>query len=242
MTNEKETYSGIAELADAEQGLLNYYSNIVHLIVEGSFQKNTNDIRVLEFGAGTGFLSELMQQEFGVKIDCLEIDLTLLDILNRKGFKTFSDLSKLQDKYDLIFSSNVLEHIENDSDVLLSLRSHLTPNGVLVTYVPAFPILFSDHDRAVGHFRRYTKKALMLKLLTAGFEIDRIRYVDSIGFPASLLVRIFGYKSRGNIGGLASFRIYDKYFFPVSRALDELGFKKIVGKNLIAHASQRSNP
>jgi SAM-dependent methyltransferase len=239
MTNEKETYSGIAELADAEQGLLNYYSNIVHLIVKGSLRKNANDIRILEFGAGTGFLSELMQQEFGVKIDCLEIDLTLLNILNRKGFKTFSDLSMLQDKYDLIFSSNVLEHIENDSEVLLNLKSHLAPNGVLVTYVPAFPILFSDHDRAVGHFRRYTKKSLMLKLLHAGFEIDRLRYVDSIGFPASLLVRIFGYKSRGNIGGLASFRIYDKYFFPVSRALDELGFKKIVGKNLIAHASQR---
>jgi len=239
MTNEKETYSGIAELADAEQGLLNYYSNIVNLIVKGSLRKNANDIRILEFGAGTGFLSELMQQEFGVKIDCLEIDLTLLNILNRKGFKTFSDLSMLQDKYDLIFSSNVLEHIENDSEVLLNLKSHLAPNGVLVTYVPAFPILFSDHDRAVGHFRRYTKKSLMLKLLHAGFEIDRLRYVDSIGFPASLLVRIFGYKSRGNIGGLASFRIYDKYFFPVSRALDELGFKKIVGKNLIAHASQR---
>lgn len=241
MVDKQESYSGLSELADAEQGLLNYYSNIVRLIAKDSIHGNRNiaKLRVLEFGAGTGFLSELMQQKFGIEIDCLEIDNTLLGILKEKGFKTFSDLDALQDKYDLIFSSNVLEHIENDSEILRSLKGHLNPHGKLVTYVPAFPILFSDHDKAVGHFRRYTKKALRIKLTEAGYELDQLRYVDSIGFPASLTIRIFGYKSRGNIGGLKSFRIYDKYFFTISRLLDEIGFKHILGKNLIAHASLR---
>jgi hypothetical protein len=48
-----------------------------------------------------------------------------------------------------------------------------------------------------------------------------------------------GYKSRGNIGGLASLRIYDKLIFPISRLLDSLGLKHLIGKNLIVHARLR---
>ena len=241
MQGESESYSGITELADAEQGLLNYYSNIVRLIVGGSLgsKASLNKNQILEFGAGTGFLSELIQDKYEVVVDCLEIDATLINILREKGFTTFSELENLKEKYDLVFSSNVLEHIEDDIQVLISLKRNLKPNGVLVTYVPAFPILFSDLDRAVGHYRRYTRKELKFKLIQAGYEVDKIQYVDSLGFPASLLLRLMGYKSRGNIGGLASLRIYDKLIFPISRLLDSLGLKHLIGKNLIVHARLR---
>jgi SAM-dependent methyltransferase len=241
MQDENESYSGITELADAEQGLLNYYSNIVRLIVSSELENKAklDNLRILEFGAGTGFLSELIQDKHGVRVDCLEIDETLIHILRDKGFTTFSDLDSLNEKYDLVFSSNVLEHIDDDAQVLVNLKKNLKSNGVLVTYVPAFPILFSDLDRTVGHYRRYTRKELKSKLLQAGYEIDKIQYVDSLGFPASLLLRFIGYKSRGNIGGLASLRIYDSLIFPMSRFLDALGFKYVIGKNLIVHARLR---
>jgi SAM-dependent methyltransferase len=232
-------YSGISELADAEQGLLNYYSNIIDLVA-GNFLKtksSVSEISVLEFGAGTGFLSELLQEKFNVKADCLEIDSTLLEILQQKGFKTYSKLSDIDKKYDLIFSSNVLEHIEKDVEVLSDLRQLLKTTGKLVNYIPAFPILFSGLDVSVGHFRRYTKRELKLKLKEAGYKVDKIHYVDSLGFPASLLLRIIGYKSRGNIGGLRSMGIYDRYIFPFSKILDQIGFKRLFGKNIVVYAS-----
>ena len=241
MTNDPIPYSGISELADAEQGLFNYYSNIVALVFDNSFLENryASNFRVLEFGAGTGFLSELMQQKYGVEIDCLEIDETLINILRKKGFRTFSNLELLHGEYDLIFSSNVFEHIENDSLALAELSKFLKQNGKLVTYVPAFPILFSDLDRAVGHYRRYSKREMKRKLQWAGYRVNRIHYVDSLGFPASLLLRLIGYKSKGNLGGLTSLRVYDRYLFPISKFLDLLGIRFVFGKNLIVHASLR---
>lgn len=232
-------YSGISELADAEQGLLNYYSNIVDLVARSLLSNKTpvTEISVLEFGAGTGFLSELLQEQFNLKADCLEIDATLVQILQQKGFNTYSSVAEIDTKYDLIFSSNVLEHIENDVEVLSNLGQLLRPTGKLVNYIPAFPILFSDLDVSVGHFRRYTKKELKLKLNEAGYKVDDIHYVDSLGFPASLLIRIIGYKSRGNLGGLRSMRIYDRYLFPLSKMLDQIGFNKLFGKNIVVYTS-----
>ena len=238
MQGENEVYLGIEELADAEQGLFNYYSNIVSLIISDSKKnrKVMSNTRVLEFGAGTGFLSELIQEKFQISVECLEIDESLLKILQGKGFKTYSNLTALSEKYDLIFSSNVLEHIENDTQVLFELKKNLAPDGILVSYVPAFPVLFSDLDRAVGHYRRYTRKELKNKLTQAGYLVGKIHYVDSLGFPASLLLRLFGYKSKGNIGGLSSLKLYDRFIFPISCILDNLGLKYVIGKNIIVHA------
>ena len=89
----------------------------------------------------------------------------------------------------------------------------------------------------MGHFRRYTKKELKLKLNRAGYRVDDIHYVDSLGFPASLLIRIIGYKSHGNLGGLRSMRIYDRYMFPLSKMLDQIGFNKLFGKNIVVYSS-----
>ena len=241
MEESNSAYSGIPELADAEQGLLNYYTNIIDLVARSFPSNNTSisETSVLEFGAGTGFLSGLLQEKFNVKADCLEIDPTLLEILHQKGFNTYSKLTEIDKKYDLIFTSNVLEHIEMDVEVLSDLGQLLMPTGKLVNYVPAFPILFSDLDISVGHFRRYTKKELRLKLNEAGYKVDKIHYVDSLGFPASLLIRVIGYKSRGNVGGLRSMRIYDNYVFPLSKILDQIGFKKLFGKNIVVYASLR---
>jgi SAM-dependent methyltransferase len=238
MQEGKQPYSGIPELADAELGLTNYYSNIVNLVADNFFRDINpgSKISILEFGAGTGFLSEILEEKYSVKAECLEIDKTLLEILKLKGFKTYSRISEVNKKYDLIFSSNVLEHIDLDVQVLSELKNLLKNEGKLVSYVPAFPILFSDLDVAVGHYRRYTKREICQKLQRAGYKVERIHYVDTLGFPASLLLRVLGYKAGGNIGGLKSMRIYDRFVFPFSKLLDRIGFKKLFGKNLIAYA------
>jgi predicted SAM-dependent methyltransferase len=58
----------------------------------------------------------------------------------------------------MIYSSNVLEHIEDDSRALNEMFAKLQINGKLAIYVPAFMFLFSDLDIKAGHFRRYSKK------------------------------------------------------------------------------------
>ena len=48
---------------------------------------------------------------------------------------------------------------------------------------------WSGMDKAVGHYRRYEFSEIKKKCEKAGFDIKKIRYVDSIGF-----FRIFSYK------------------------------------------------
>ncbi len=58
---------------------------------------------------------------------------------------------------DCIYSSNVLEHIEDDLAVLSQAVGRLRPAGYFVALVPAGMWLFSEFDRSLGHHRRYTQ-------------------------------------------------------------------------------------
>jgi len=133
---------------------------------------------------------------------------------------------------------NVLEHIENDEAVLQKLYEALAPAGVLVIYVPAFPILYSSMDRKVGHFRRYKARALKRKIQAQGFHILHWAYADILGFLASLVFRVAGNR-RGDLNphGLKAF---DRFAFPVSLILDRLTWP-LAGKNLVVVAQKPLN-
>jgi hypothetical protein len=62
--------------------------------------------------------------------------------------------------------------------------------------------------------------------------------VDSIGFFASLLIKILGWKSVGNIGSPQSLKLYDKFIFPISRIIDRITLGRLLGKNLIMIAEK----
>ena len=134
---------------------------------------------------------------------------------------------------DFIYTLNVLEHIENDHLVLLQLFATLKPGGRLLVYVPAFAILYTSMDRKVGHYRRYSRQSLVGALRQAGFQVDDARYVDCMGFLATLLYRLVDNKE-GDINPSA-LRLYDRVAFPVSRALDR-NFSRLFGKNLLVYA------
>ena len=153
--------------------------------------------------------------------------------------RCFQFLSEVPQKYTAIYTSNVLEHIENDSAALKELFESLIPGGIIGIYVPAHPILYSTMDKEIGHVRRYTRSELREKVLDAGFLIQSISYDDFIGFFASAFVKIVGYKNKANLGSEKSLLFYDKYIYPISRVLDLLGFRLILGKNLLLIATKR---
>ena len=184
-------------------------------------------------GPGTGSLAELFRQKIRVDPICIEIDPTLCSIIESKNFECFNDISKIIQKFDAIYSSNVLEHIPEDVEAIRNLHSLLKPHGRIGIYVPAFMCLFSDMDRTVGHIRRYSKKEIQTKLELSKFKIVHIEYVDSLGFLATTAIKILGWKNNVNIGGNKSLKIYDTFIFPVSKLLDKFGFKYLFGKNIL---------
>ncbi len=232
-------FSGTQQLLDSEIGLIRYTTGIVNLFYNE--MKLSECIlkrkgKILEFGAGTGFLAELFRDKFKINPDCVELDPNLMEMIRTRGFTSYRTLLDTKQEYEAIYSSNVLEHIEDDKQVLLELFNSLTPGGVIGIYVPAHPFLFSKMDEIVGHVRRYTRKELDSKIESTGFVLEKSHYVDSLGFLAAIIVVFMGYKSRANLGGTKSLEIYDRYIYPLSKVLDRIGFKNIMGKNIIVVA------
>jgi SAM-dependent methyltransferase len=191
--------------------------------------------RVVDFGAGSGtFAAALLHRK--VDIVCVEPDARLRQALEAKGLRVHADLKGIaRESIDLAYSFNVLEHIEDDAAALRELRAVLKPGGRLLLYVPAFMLLYSAMDRRIGHVRRYRKKALAELVRRARFAVDDVRYADSLGFLAAAAFRALGPAS-GELNPRAV-RVYDKYLFPLSRALD-VCLDPVIGKNLVLRATR----
>ena len=240
--SESQAYTGTQQLMDSEVGLVGYSSEIVRKFYTKMDLHNriiAENGHLLEFGAGTGFLAELFYSRFNIKPDCVELDPDLIKHIKKKGFSCFQFLHEIPEKYTAIYTSNVLEHIENDTAALKELFESLIPGGKIGIYVPAHPILYSTMDKEIGHVRRYTRSELKEKVLDAGFLIQSISYDDFIGFFASAFVKIVGYKNKANLGSEKSLLFYDRYIYPISRVLDLIGFRFILGKNLLLIATKR---
>jgi SAM-dependent methyltransferase len=94
------------------------------------------------------------------------------------------------ENFDLILMSDVLEHLDDDIAALRALRSRLKASGWLVATVPAMQWLWSGHDEAHHHRRRYHASSLRATVLKAGYEIAYLGYFNFILFPVVAAMRL----------------------------------------------------
>lgn len=237
--NDHKEYSGITELIEIEDNLENYNSFIVSL-----FSKSLKDMKLIyDFGAGIGTLSDIYRLKTGYVPVCIELDPNLHIRLQSRNLPLVSDIDSIEGKIEGLFTSNVLEHIEDDQAILDQIFIKMDRGSKLAIYVPAFMCLFSDLDKSVGHFRRYEKNELVNKVIKAGFKINKVNYVDSIGFFASLFFVVKAKISKGNNITMpvspVAMNFYDRFLFPVSRLLDFMGLRFFFGKNLYLEATKK---
>ena len=235
MQNESNTkYTGLEELLTTEKNRKNYN----RFIVESCLKKVEKPNNIIDFGAGIGTLSEILKQKFNTSPICIEIDEKNIKYLNNRNFENFKNIDDVKGKVDLVFSSNVLEHVKDDFVVLKSINNKLNSNCYLYLYLPANMLLWSEVDESVGHYRRYSRLEIKKKLISAGFEIKSIYYADSIGFMAILIMKLIGYDADKVIESSAILNTYDRYIFPLSKFFDAIGLKFLFGKNLIVLAKK----
>jgi SAM-dependent methyltransferase len=188
---------------------------------------------VMDFGAGSGTFAVPLR-DCGVSVTCVEPDGELGRRLRERGLCVVRSLDEVPTAaFKLIYSLNVLEHIEDDRGAVTRLRDHLAPGGSLFLYVPAFQVLYSSMDRRVGHLRRYRRAGMLALLAEAGLVPLTVRYVDSLGFLAALAYRLMG-SSDGSINRRALV-FYDRWLFPFSLLLDRVTGRWF-GKNLLVIA------
>lgn len=158
--------------------------------------KNMNKVRsVLDIGCSGGLLIQELALAYP-HLDIYGIDVSEVAVSQCRaaGFKNIFKMDAtnpdLQENYfDLIISSDCLEHIENDSLALNNWFKLLSPGGRLILFVPAFKQLWGPHDLINHHFRRYNSAELNNKIKKAGFEIQQSGYWNFVLFFPALLVR-----------------------------------------------------
>ena len=136
------SYTGREEL---EQLLLmpGYNRHIAELCLAATVPGQT----LLDFGAGTGTISALVRDRAqAAKIWCVEIDTANVAALKNQGFDVLTDVAQAPPStVDVIYSSNVLEHIEDDVAKLEELRRCLKPGGQIIIYAPNRLYPFETH-------------------------------------------------------------------------------------------------
>ncbi len=179
---------------------------------------------VLEVGAGHGTFTEMLSAR-GYHVVATDVSGRCAGIL-RDRFAADERVTVVpggaeavagMPLHDAAVLINVLEHIPDDDAVLRQLGAALKPGGRLILWVPAYQALYSDFDRKIGHYRRYTKTALRDQLIRAGYDVPEIRYHNTVGALAWLVVARLLH--RDPTGG-APVKVYDSLFVPVLKRLE----------------------
>jgi SAM-dependent methyltransferase len=176
---------------------------LIFNLLNSLYHQEKLDKNILDIGCGTG--TELtVLKKFG-KITGLDSSLDALKILQRNGYDALcGDIEKVNlqtNFYDCICCFDVLEHLPNDELALKKIYASLCKDGHFIFTVPAFQFLFSPHDQALGHYRRYSKQKIKGMLRDNGFKIVTINYWNFFLFPAVLLIRLvkkFVYRLKQN--------------------------------------------
>ncbi len=102
------------------------------------------------------------------------------------------------ERFDVVVSCDVIEHIEQHAQAMREMARVLKPGGILVLTVPAHRWLWTAHDEALDHLRRYETRELRDLIESAGLEIELYSKAVAIAMPAILaavayrrLLRVF---------------------------------------------------
>lgn len=156
--------------------------------------KNDKNISILDVGCAGGLLLQDLTKAGFADLSGIDVSAEAIEKCRQKGYQqTYlmdgSNINLPGKSFDIVVSSDSLEHIQNEKEALVNWFSLLKPGGKLVLFVPAFMFLWSHHDNLNHHFRRYTKKELIGKLKAAGFEIERAGYWNFMLFLPIACIR-----------------------------------------------------
>lgn len=135
----------------------------------------------LEIGCGNGTLRAQIERATAWTVDGADIDLKALEMNPPlRGETLLYDVSDrrqdMRERYDFLVLFDVIEHIADVPSFLNGCLFHLKPGGWLFVNVPALESLRSDYDDAVGHLRRYDRRALRRALEGSGQTTVAVRY------------------------------------------------------------------
>jgi ubiquinone/menaquinone biosynthesis C-methylase UbiE len=149
------------------------------------------DLKILNIGAGTGDDLKVLK-DFG-KNYVIDIDANALAVIDPalcedKREADACDLPYENNFFDVVISCDCFEHIQDDHKAISEVHRVLKPGGILIFTVPAFQSLYSSHDKALDHYRRYSKTTIGAAM--AAFSKRKFYFWNTLLFPPAALSRL----------------------------------------------------
>lgn len=191
---ERQVFERMTELGDAHWWFVarrEILEDVIRRVV-----KPRKDAQILEIGAGTGHNLDMLSR-FG-DVSACELDPVARELAGTRLRKpvlaaALPDLSAFPaDRYDLIALLDVLEHVEYDRPALAAILGRLRPGGTLLVTVPANRWMWSAHDVAHHHHRRYRKGEIVELAREAGYAVEMVSHFNTLLFPLVAAARIAG--------------------------------------------------
>jgi ubiquinone/menaquinone biosynthesis C-methylase UbiE len=144
--------------------------------------------RVLDVGCGTGALLESLAAR-SREIHGVDVSPDALRFCARRGLTCVALADALavpfpSGHFDVITAIGIIEHLDDEAAFLAEMRRLLRPGGVLILLTSSFPWLWSMHDVANRHRRRYYLRPLRAAIEAAGFSTRRLSHLNFLLFPA----------------------------------------------------------
>ncbi len=140
--------------------------------------------RILDVGCGTGLMLKRLERFDPVGLDYSPL---AMRFCRRRGAQRLvcADVTRLpfeDGAFDLILALDLLEHVERDDRLVEEFHRALRPGGHAIITVPAHQWLWSEHDEALHHYRRYSAAQLRGLFETRGFSFPKFTYAITFTF------------------------------------------------------------
>ena len=148
-------------------------------LVKKIFNKNSEDIHILEFGAGWGFWSKYAQDN-NFTVSAFEVSRKRIEFMKKNKIQIESNFENSNRKYDFIYSEETFEHISDPKETIIKLSTLLKNDGYILL---RFPSTFrfkskldknytptSDCAHPLEHINLFNKKSFVYMLKDTSLE------------------------------------------------------------------------
>lgn len=168
---------------------------LVEAIMRGHYGAGTaqgGSLRILDIGCGTGAMSARLGQ-WGAVVSA-DFSPLALQFSRRRNLPHLvgADATRLPfacGRFDVLVAMDMLEHLEDDRRALSEFYRVLRPGGIVIATVPAYQHLWSEHDIALMHYRRYMRADLGARFTEAGFRLEKLSHTMALLYPLASLQR-----------------------------------------------------
>lgn len=160
------------------------YLHLIHIATYEYAKMFISGKRVLDYGCGSGYGSHMLS-ETAASVTGVDISKEAVDFADREyksgnlNFKTIAELGN--EKFDVITSFQVIEHVPDDKEYAGKLKQLLNPGGILIISTPDKKHRLFNYIQQpwnIYHLKEYTPETLE-KLLKKYFRQVEILKIGS---------------------------------------------------------------